>query len=142
MDGLSGAASIISVASIAIQLADGVRKLYIFWSDVQDAPAHIRTISEDSNFLLKILAEIASEGQHIMPDDLLTTSLNQCQSKVIKLTLLVHNLNPARLESKKFVVRKWTAIRTVLKADKLKEYQEILASLESKLMLVLQTQQR
>jgi hypothetical protein len=42
MDGLSSGASILAVVSLAIQLADSVKKIYEFWESVQDAPEVIR----------------------------------------------------------------------------------------------------
>ena len=51
MDGLSGAASLLSVVSLAIQLADGIKKLHEFCDSMQDAPEYVRSMVHEPKML-------------------------------------------------------------------------------------------
>lgn len=58
MEAISAAASGIAVASIAIQLADSMKKLVDFWESVQDAPNNIRSVLDDLRLLSRVLKDI------------------------------------------------------------------------------------
>lgn len=51
MDGLSGAASVLSVVSLAIRLADGIKKLHEFCDSMQDAPVYVRSMVHEPKML-------------------------------------------------------------------------------------------
>lgn len=53
MDGLSAAGSVISIVSVAIQLADSARKLCDFISDIKDAPAELEHLGAVSRIYKK-----------------------------------------------------------------------------------------
>ena len=44
MEGLSAAASVIAVSSLAFQLAEGTKKLFEFWDSIQNAPEEVNDI--------------------------------------------------------------------------------------------------
>lgn len=141
MDGLSSAASVIAVVSLAVQLADTAKQLCDFWTSIKDAPEDIRTIVADLELLNGVLAEMASESQHTGPDKTLTAVLQSCAGKLKSLTALTANLEPG-FASKSLRTRKWTAFKFVLKGEKLRRFQEVLESLKSTLVLGQQNRQR
>ena len=139
MEGLSAAASGIAVASIAIQLAESFEKLCDFWKSVQNAPENIRAISIDLELLSSVLTQLAHETQHIEPDATLVAVLKGCDIRLKTLTTILHHMEP-NFASRKTRVRKWTALKAVMKQGELMKFQEALDSLKGTLLLALQGQ--
>lgn len=63
MEPLSGAASVISVASLAIQICDSIKKVHEFWSSVEDAPSEIAQIAAELHISMQWLTIIANNYQ-------------------------------------------------------------------------------
>lgn len=141
MDGLSGAASGIAVVSIAIQLADSVKKLCDFWDSVKDAPDDIHMVLTDLRLLSNVLAEIAHDEQHAQPDATLPLALDGCWTYVNILTALLDKLEPG-FASRSARIRRWTAIKAVMKGGDLAKFQEALERMKSTLLLVQQRRSR
>ena len=141
MEGLSAAASGIAVVSIAIQLAESVRKLCDFWSSIKEAPEDIRTISIDLGLLSSVLTRIAYEAQHIGPEANLVAALKGCWSQVESLTALLNEIEPG-FASTGSRTRKWAAFKAVFKRGQLIKFQEALESMKCTLLLVQQIQDR
>ena len=141
MDGFSSTASAIAVVSLAIQLADTAKQLCDFWTSIKDAPEDIRTVIADLELLTSVLAETASEAQHTGPDATLAAVLHSCTGKLKSLTAFTNNLEPG-FSSRSSRVRKWAAIKFVLKSEKLTKFQEGLESLKSTLALAQQKRHR
>ena len=79
MDGLSSAAGVIAVASVAIQLADSVRQIYEFWESVQDAPENIRHIASDLRLLANVLNDTATCEERYGASETATELLSNCK---------------------------------------------------------------
>ena len=140
MDGLSSAASVIAVVSIAVQLADSIKKLCEFWGSVQEAPEEIQNMKADLEPLSAVLSEIALDvQQHQIPDDTSTTVLNQYRSKVGILNAIIEKIEP-HFALKSCRARTWSAIRTALKKKRLKKLHMTLEGLKTTLILVQQNQ--
>ena len=139
MEGLAAGASIIGVAAFAIQLADSVKKLYEFWDSIKGAPDDVRAISLDLHLLSGVLSEIASEAQHVEPDHTLEAVMKACVLRVKALNNILSEIEPSFLSRGTFT-RKWTALRSVLKSEKIKKFQNSLEGLKSTLMLLQQKQ--
>ncbi|KAL9036589.1 MAG: hypothetical protein Q9214_006064, partial [Letrouitia sp. 1 TL-2023] len=107
MEGLSATASGLAVASIAIQLADSVKKLHDFWNSIKDAPETVRVITNDLKLLSSVLADIASEAQHGELDVVLEDVLSACTTSVDALNIIVNDLEPGFASSN--ILRKWAA---------------------------------
>lgn len=137
MDGLSSAASITAVVSLAFQLAHSAKQLCDFWTSIKDAPEDIRTIVADLELLTSVLAEMASEAQHTGPHTTLAAVLHSCTGKLKSLTALTNNLEPG-FDSKSSRIRMWTAFKFILKGERLRRFQEVLESLKSTLVLAQQ----
>lgn len=141
MEGLSVAASGIAVVSIAFQLAESVKKLCDYWNSIKEAPEDIEAISMDLELLSSILTQIAHEAQHVELDSNLVPALNGCWGKIKTLTTLLNEMEPG-FASTSLRVRKWTALKAVLKRGQLMKFQGALESLKCTLLLVQHNQYR
>ena len=137
MDGLSATASGVAVATIALQLAESVRKLHEFWNSVKDAPESIRAIAVDLELLSNVLADIASEAQHVDLDTSVGNILSTCTTKSQALHVILDNMG-AGFSAANVISRKWARVKAVLKKEKVKNFQEILESLKTTLILAQQ----
>ena len=140
-EGLATAASGIAVLTVAVQLAQSIKKLSDFWSSIKEAPEDIQAIATDVDLLSNVLTRIAHETQHVEPDTALEATLNGCRVKVGKLTALLDEIEPGFASSRPRV-RKWTALKAVLKQGQLAKFQVGLDRLKSTLLLVQQYQYR
>ena len=141
MDALSSAASGMAVVSLAVQLAENIKKLCDFWNSIKDAPEDIREIAMELELLSSVLARIAYETQDPIPDASFVATLSGCSVKVKKLTALLNEMEPG-FSSASLRARKWTAFKAVLKHGKLTKFQEGLDRLKATLLLVQQNQSR
>ena len=138
MDGLSGAASVIAVCSLALQLGDSVKRLHDFWDSLEEAPDYIRSITTELSLQSSVLVKMASEEQHFEPDKTLIAALEACQKKVQDLTHMTSVLESG-FTSRSLRTRKWTALKAVLKAEKIQRFQQTLNGLNITLMLAQQS---
>ena len=138
MDGLSGAAGVIAVGSVTVQLADSVKKLRDFWCSVKDAPDDVRAIAGDLEVLSRILAEISLETQTQDQSPSTKAALLRCIDGTKPLAAIVEDLEPG-FESRSARTRKWSALKTVFKAEKIKKYQSSLEGVKTSLILAQQS---
>lgn len=135
MDGLSAATSAITVASIAFQLSESIKKLFEFWMSIKNAPDDIHAITTDLQILSSVLDKIAFEAQRLPPDTLMIAALNSCSGKIQKLSNIVDDLESG-FRSTSSSVRKWSALKAVFKSDRIKKFQDSLERTKSTLMLI------
>ena len=91
---MDGAASAFAVVSLALQLADSVKKLYDFWESVRDAPRDIQATTSDLKILQSILSSIAQDAQHTEADEILTNALQSCNTEVATLVSILEGIQP------------------------------------------------
>ncbi|MCJ1226722.1 hypothetical protein MMC12_003375 [Toensbergia leucococca] len=135
MDGVSSAASVIAIATVAVQLADGMKKLCEFWSSIKEAPDDIHSIATGLGMLSASLTEIAHEAELQQPDPTLTRVLKECSVEVNLLTSIVDDFEPG-FASSSSRVRRWTALKAVFKTEKLKKFRDFLDSTKTTLLLI------
>ena len=135
MEGLSAAASVVAVTSLAFQLAHSTKKLFDFWESIQDAPEDVRKVKTDLKFLTKVLEHIAHGAQQQLPDLLMESALRLCSDKIDTIMSLTLDLEP-EFASRKLRIRKWGAFRLILKREKLKRLQKSLDRAKETLMIV------
>ena len=140
-EGLATAASGIAVLTIAVQLAESVKKLCDFWTSIKEAPKDIQAISTELVLLSTVFTRIAHETQHVEPDVTLAAILTECVVKVEEVTALLDEMEPG-FASSRLRVRKWTAFKAVLKKGQLAKFQVALDRLKGTLLLVQQYQYR
>ena len=127
-------ASTFAVVSLAVQLADSVKKLYDFWTSIREAPKDIQEMSADLRLVSNVLSQIAHETQHVERDPVLEDALVACSERVKSLSSLLNEIEPG-FASKTSRIRKWTAFKAVLKHAQLMKFQEALEKLKSTLVL-------
>ena len=138
MDPLSGGASVLAFVGLAAQLAQNIKKLYDFWSSIQDAPQEIRAIGRDISFVTNILDEIAQEEEHHLYHPTSRAALLECEESLRALTALVVDLEPSFASSNRRI-RKWSSLKAVLRKDKIKRIQASLSETKISLSLSLQS---
>ena len=138
MDGLSSFASATAVVSLAVQLADSIKKLYDFCESVHEAPEEVRNITADLKLLSAVLSEITLNAEQESSEGTLRIVLNQCTVKVGALIALINEIEPG-FASNSCRVRKWSAFKAVLKDKKLKKLHVVLEGLKTTLILALQS---
>ncbi|KAL8742547.1 MAG: hypothetical protein Q9190_004984 [Brigantiaea leucoxantha] len=135
---MDGAASAVAVASLAIQLADSVKQLYVFWKSVKEAPENIQAITTDLELLQSVFNIIAHDAQHVVPNPVLTAVLQVCNNNVKKLVAILKRIEPG-FASTSLRTRQWTAVKAVFIGPKLKKFQDIIEKLKTSLLLLQQT---
>lgn len=120
-DPFSYTAGATAFVSLAIQLADGIKKLCDFCHSVQQAPKEINVMIADLELLQSIFSKMASEAQHSEPDATLIALLQRCKSHVDALTPTLRRVE-SRFAAGKLQSRKWTAIKAVWKDDERKQF--------------------
>ncbi|OBT53430.1 hypothetical protein VE04_06667 [Pseudogymnoascus sp. 24MN13] len=134
MDGLSAAASGIAVVSLAIQLAESVKKLHSFWESVKDAPKHFCAIQTDLRLLSTILEKIDREED--LSDPYIRDVLKNCEGQVASLVATVSDIVPGfKAESRR--TRAWTSLKAAFKKEKVGEFKSCLRETMSTLRLAL-----
>ena len=85
MDGVSSASGIFAVVSIAIQLAETVKKIVEFGKAVKDAPMHIRALFSDLEVLAAVISQIQQLDGYVACDKVSEKALLNCQIKILAL---------------------------------------------------------
>ena len=129
---LGVAASAISVAAFAGQLAKTSAYLYTLFRDCQSAPREIERLSTELRLVNSILNTIQSSFSDSHPDPNLALALKHCDSIVNELSSIVATLGPVQGAKKKQILLK--RLRATLKLPELAKHA---TSLErAKLMLM------
>ena len=135
------AATGLAVVSVTIQLADGIKKLHDFWTSIAEAPEDIKDNLLELKVLSSLLSQIAHDKQRHEPDPMFADVLRDCCAKVDRLIKLLGEAEPGFASTSSYI-RRWTAVKTVLKQEKLKKFQDSLERLKSTLSLALLHQNR
>ena len=138
MDGLSGAGSVIAVVSVAIQLAETIKKIYDFWSSVQDAPQDIRDIVKELQIILDVIKEIENDEwiSKLESHSIIQTAAESCLDKVQSLYDFVGRFGSQGASSGR-VRRTWSSIKVVLQKDKIENFKRSIEATKSTLTMVL-----
>jgi hypothetical protein len=137
MDGLSGAASVIGVVSLAIQLADSVKKLLNFWDSVQNAPENVKAITKGLKVLSVVLDNIEAHQKLHGEDQATTELLDSCRDHVTALMNLIQDFEPG-FTSQSRRTRQWVALKAVFKKEQIQKFQHLIQ--ETKITLIMAQQ--
>ena len=136
MDGLSAAASVIAVTSLAFNLAESTKKLFEFWDSIQNAPEEVNDITSDLESLRNLLEQIGHEAQHQPPNHLIESALRLCSRKIDTVRSLTADIESG-FTSSRIYTRKWSALQAVLSRKKLEKVQSSLERMKATLILIL-----
>ncbi|THV53952.1 hypothetical protein BGAL_0038g00300 [Botrytis galanthina] len=125
-------ASGMGVASLGLQLMDGVRKLKQFWDEVKEAPEDIQYALEELDALSLVLSDIHTSNSNLpsIASATVTKCLELCRRGTDILNTTVKDLNGAI--SKR---RKIGSAKVVLKKDTLDKFRNRLRDAQYMLML-------
>ncbi|KAI9876025.1 MAG: hypothetical protein M1830_007522 [Pleopsidium flavum] len=139
MDGLSAAASCIAVGSLSIQLAENTKRLYDFWSSVQDAPKEIQAILRDLKILLSVLQNIQVEEQTHGPStsSVINNALESCLEKVVALKSFISQFESGYASGSR-TRRKWSSIKAAFQKDRVEKFRSSINETKLNLGLALQ----
>jgi hypothetical protein len=124
MDGLSSGVSVLAVVSIAVQLADSIKRIYDFWNSVDDAPNSIRAVIGDLDLLVNVLSDAAASEQKLAGGGVTEAILSTCQERINDLLRITQDLESG-LASGRRRVRKWVAVKSVFKEKKIRDLQTL-----------------
>ena len=140
MEPLSGAASVIGVASLAIQICNELKKLHDFWQSVKDAPDDIISISTELKLFMIWLTVIAKNYQrqgsnNRSPSEAAAIdTLNLCLATVHDMSAGVRDLE-SRI-AKGASSRRWTSVKFVFRRDKREKAMAQIERMKSLLIIV------
>ena len=154
MDVLNSGASILAVVSLAIQLADSVKKIYEFWESVQDAPEAIRQMTSDLRLLAKVLNDTAACEERYGASETTADLLSSCEqtSRLHRQCFSNKLQGRDRIEAAEKITeglkiglassscrrRKWSAVKSVFKEDKFSAFQSSIEKIKTTLILARQ----
>ena len=140
MEALGGAAGVIGVASLAIEVCKELRKIHDFWQSVREAPDHIAHISTEISLFMSWLAVIANNYQrqeydHRNPNHIAATdTLRLCLATV-------HDMNDGLKDLKSHFStssfsQRWASIKFVFRRDKREKLMQQIERMKSLLIIV------
>ena len=142
MEALGGAASVIGVASLAIEVCKELQKVHDFWQSVREAPDDITHVSKEINLFMTWLAVIANNYQrqgydHRNPNHIAATdTLRLCLATV-------HDINDGLKDLKiksstRFLSQRRASVKFVFRKDKREKLMQQIERMKS-LLIILQT---
>jgi hypothetical protein len=134
MDGLSSASAVFAVGSVAIQLAETIQKLHVFWRTVQDAPEDISELFHELESLHSILAQIKGSRQEEDLDASSKLVLKDCEAKVLSLQQQLQK-PLSEFKSSSNYRRKWAALKITLKNSLIESTRSSIEKAKSTLLL-------
>ena len=140
MEPLSGAASVISVVSLAIQICEELKKLHDFWQSVKEAPDDIASISTELKLFMTWLTVIANNYQrqgfnNKSPNEAAATdTLKLCLTTVHNMSAGVRDIESEI--AKGSLSRRWASIKFVFRKDKREKAMAQIERMKSLLIIV------
>ena len=140
MEALGGAASVIGVASLAIEVCKELRKVHDFWHSVKEAPDEITHVSEEINLFMTWLAVIANNYQRQEYDDRNPNHIAAIDTLRLCLAT-VHDMNDglkdlkSQFSTSRFSQR-WASIKFVFRKDKREKLIHQIERMKSLLIIV------
>ncbi|KAI9717675.1 MAG: hypothetical protein M1812_004620 [Candelaria pacifica] len=120
----------VGAAASIITLVKTTRALLNICSAIDDAPAQVADIIEDLHLLQEIINEInaASSSSPSLstsgtPQTVVLKSVEQCNSKLLKLSTLLHGFDLSASSRRR---RTWASVKAVLRQDKIERLQRAL----------------
>ncbi|KAE8448537.1 hypothetical protein EG329_009418 [Mollisiaceae sp. DMI_Dod_QoI] len=156
MDGLSGAASVVAIVQIAVQLGQGnkqnvrpaLRALQVcrfshrfsrsLLHSINDAPRDIQLVVQELEFFDSILNQIRRDEEKFGSQPETYLALSRCDGSLKSLLGIAESLVPG-FASNNTVKRTWAAIKVVRKNDKLASFKAKLQEAKLDLLIAQQT---
>ena len=136
MDGVSAAASVVSLVTIAGQLIQSIKAVYEFWSSVKGVPTRLAWLVEDLQFLqqtLKQVEQYAIQDPSVGENKNCRQALEMCALHVANLEELITPLQSLLGERKKVVL--WKSVKAVFCVKKVELYRKYLEEAKATVLL-------
>lgn len=152
MDGLSGVASVIAVTQIALQIGQGISKVYVHRSDwfvlilssqsllrsIDDAPEEIKAIVGELEFFDSVLQRIRLNEDTTGSQAATYEALARCDVSLKALVRIADALVPGFASNSRFK-RKWAAVAVVRNEQKIAKFKAKLQEAKIDLLIGQQT---
>ncbi len=133
---MEAASSIIAVVSVAIQLAESIKKLVIFFKDVRDAPSEVNALLDDLEILYDTLQQVGAFSGDSRSSKIIERALQSCNTEVHKLDSKLSDA-ARNIKSENICLRKWSAFGIVLKKSQIESLRKAIEQAKSTLTLAL-----
>jgi predicted PurR-regulated permease PerM len=90
MEGFGVAASVFAVVQVADQIAERIKRLYEFWSAVNEAPEKIQAIANDLKLLSSVIVQISNNCHNVAQDK--NYGLDSLTVNVLKACKLLYSM--------------------------------------------------
>lgn len=123
-------ASGISIATLAVQIANSLAKLKSYWNDVIEAPEDITLLIEELDGLYDLLADI-DKYQHRTSTTLKGPSILRCQEHCRRAASQLKEITvdlSTDINTHHRLQKRWASAKVVFKKDKIKKYKSRLKS--------------
>ncbi|TGO11747.1 hypothetical protein BTUL_0103g00440 [Botrytis tulipae] len=138
MEVLAGVSSVLSVLGFAIQLADGIKKACALWESLQEAPHEVQMICKDLRAISNVLDDIQlEENQFMHHSDSIIEALELCSEVLESLNHLSQKIVFPNTDTT-LLIKRWRAVKGVVKIEKLQGLQSRLNSAKLTLLLARQ----
>ena len=138
-DVLGVVASGISVVSLAMQVVESLKKIYVFWKSIEGAPKDIGDMIEELQLLGAVLSELSKQSGS--NGSALGTLVHQCLCHCYK---ILEDLDPilTRLNEGIFAGKRkkqWASIKAALRKSEIQDLRQRLERSKSTLGLAIST---
>ena len=140
MEVLGGAASVVGVVSITLQVCEELKKIQDFWQSVKEAPDDIAHIIAEINLFTNWLTIISNNYQrhgfkHGSPDEIAATdTLKLCLATVHDMSDEIKDLE--RGLSRGSFPRRWASVKFVFRKDRLENLTKQIERMKMLLIIV------
>ncbi|THV47080.1 hypothetical protein BGAL_0337g00140 [Botrytis galanthina] len=133
-------ASVIGIATLAVQLGDALRKAAEFWEAVQDAPSDIRRLSKQLRLVASVFHTIRLEYETgSIPtnfESMVKDALELAKDDIDQLSELISELSRNLSIANGSLGRQWRKVQMVLKASKIERFRDNLESVKTTMALL------
>ncbi|TGO21886.1 hypothetical protein BPAE_0195g00130 [Botrytis paeoniae] len=133
-------ASVIGIATLAVQLGDALRKTAEFWEAVQDAPADIRRLSKELRLVARVFHTIRVEyeagGIPTHFESMVKDALKLAKDDIDELSQFILKLSRNLSVANGSLGRQWRKVQTALKASKIERFRDNLEGVKATMALL------
>ncbi|KAM0130981.1 hypothetical protein ACHAO1_007574 [Botrytis cinerea] len=133
-------ASVIGIATLAVQLGDALRKAAEFWEAVQDAPSDIRRLSKELRLVASVFHTIRVEYEAgstpINFESMVKGALELAKDDIDQLSEFISKLSRNLSVANGSLGRQWKKVQMALKASKIERFRDNLESVKTTMALL------
>ncbi|TEY71740.1 hypothetical protein BOTCAL_0087g00070 [Botryotinia calthae] len=133
-------ASVIAIATLAVQLGDALRKAAEFWEAVQDAPSDIRRLSKELRLVASVFHTIRVEYEAGSTptnfESMVKDALELAKDDIDQLSEFISELSRNLSIANGSLGRQWRKVQMALKASKIERFRDNLVSVKTTMALL------